>query len=349
MKRVSIFVALLLALVVSSFLIFGCGTSTSTTTTTTGTVAATQSQTAQSSVLLASGAAQLGTASGNLGSAANSGGSISVSSVRAATGNPPPGLFTQDMTASSDGYFRPLANTLFSGKLTPYIRFINRGGEKIDSSFFSGKAIANLSPCSVESVFAGGPNQPPYGITTGITNFMSNRTYTSIKYMGDYLAWAYIYPTMEAAIRSHYSLPSNVHLTSPEAVDTDKILAMDNKMVYSGQITGEIVVTVSCESDGRAKIGTYTGMGDLLTPVGTVDVTTMMTFTVLGDPPSFLKVIATNEASPFYTTIVYVTNPSTAIGTGEIFDDQGGRVGTLECDTTGGAVTVGETREAFDF
>jgi len=356
MKKVLVFVCLLLALFISSFIIYGCGTSTSTTTTTTGTVAATQSQTAQSSVLLASGAAQLGSAAGSLGGVAGSGGSIAVSSirpnsVRAMVGNPPPGLFSQNMTtgtASVDGYFTPLATPLFSGKLTPYIRFINRGGEVINGSFFSNKTIADLSPCSVESVFAGGPSQPPYGIATGMQNFMSHQTYNNIKYMADYLAWAYIYPTMETAVRSHFSLPSNIHLTSPIAIDTDKILAMDNKMVYSGQITGEIVVTVSCESSGQAKLGTYVGTGNLQTPVGTMEVTTAMTFATLGNPPSFLKVVATDEASPFYTTIVYVTNPSTAVGTGEIWDGST-LVGTLTTSSSGGSVTVGVTTESFTF
>jgi hypothetical protein len=360
MKRSFCFVALLLLTLVSIVAIYGCGSTTTAASTTTGTVNAAQSSTAQSGVLMASGAASIGVAANALGSTAGSGGSISVSairssSVRAMTGNPPPGLFTQDMTtgtASVDGYFTPLATPLFSGKLTPYIRFINRGGEVIKGPFFSGKQIANLAPCSVEAVFAGGPGQPPVGIATGMQNFMTNQNYNSIKYMADYLAWAYIYPTMETAVRSHFSLPSNVHLTSPQAVTTDKILAMDNKMVYSGVITGEIVVTVSCEADGRAKVGTWTGTGTLETPVGKTDITTGITFTTLGNPPTLVTVVATNETAPQYTTIVYVTSPQTGVGTGEIWDysvTPAVQIGTLTTSSTGGTITVGVTTETFTF
>jgi hypothetical protein len=337
------FVSFLLLLSVTAIVLYGCGQSTSTSTTS-GTVAPAQSQTAQSSVLMASGAAQAGVAA-----------SIHATSVRAMVGNPPPGLFTQDMTTgttSADGYFTPLATPLFSGKLTPYIRFINRGGEVINGSFFSGKQLADLSPCTVESVFAGGPSSPPYRIATGIQNFKNNQTYNSIKYMADYLAWAYIYPTMETSIRSHFSLPSNIHLTSPQAVNTDKILAMDNKMVYSGLITGEIVVRVSCEVSGQASIGTYSGSGTLETPVGDMNVTTSLTFTVLGNPPSLVTVTATNETTPFYTTIVYVTSPTTGVGTGEIWDysvSPAVKIGTLSTTSSGGTVTVGATTETITF
>jgi hypothetical protein len=112
------------------------------------------------------------------------------------------------------------------------------------------------------------------------------------------------------------------------------------------------VVTVSCEADGRAKVGTWYGSGTLLTPVSTVDVTTGITFTTLGNPPTLVTVVATNETAPKYTTIVYVTSPQTGAGTGEIWDysvSPAVQIGTISTSSTGGTITVGVTTETFTF
>jgi len=274
-------------------------------------------------------------------------------------GNPPPAFFTQDMTASTDGYFNPLATPAYNGKMTPYIRLRTVTGEVITGAFFTGKKIADFSPyCSVEAIFAGSPTQAPVGISNGMQSFMTkwnasqSSAYASIKYMGDYLCWAYIYPTIEAKANASSHPLGSARLTTPLAANNDKIGSMDNKMVFSGEVTGALLVNVPCELDGRAKLGTTSGYGTLTTAVSTMDVTTSLTFTVLGDPPTLVTVVATNEASPFYTTKVYITSPTTGVGTGEIWDystPPGTQVGTLSSSASGGSVTIGATTETFTF
>ena len=179
MKRPFVFVSLLLLTLVSIVTIYGCGSTS--TTSTTGTVMASQSQTAQSGVLIAGGAASIGVAASSTGSMAGSSpAAFSARStwdnVRAFTGNPPPAFFTLDMTtgtASADGYFNPLATQIVGGKVTPYIRMRNHGSNAIIAgSFFSGKKIAIFPGCSVEAIFAGGPTQAPVGIVSGVGSFM---------------------------------------------------------------------------------------------------------------------------------------------------------------------------------
>lgn len=380
MKKGLVFVALMIGLFVMSFVIFGCGTSTSTTTTTTGTVAAAPGATAKAGVLIASGGASIGVAATTVGGSA--GNSPAVAGIRstwlkAFLGNPPPAFFTLDMTtgtASVDGYFNPMSTPPLGGKMTPYIRLNTVGGDTVKGTYFSGKSIANFSTyCSVEAIFAGGPTTKPVGIDDGMHYFItswenasaggsnpsgayvSSTCYTPIKYMGDYLCWAYIYPTIEAkakALSGQKQLPANANMTTPEAGPNDLIASIDNKMVFSNVVTGEIVINMKCLTDGRTKVGTYSGTGTLITPVATMDVTDSLTFDTAGNPPSLVTIVATNETAPLYTTIVYITNPSTGVGTGEIWDNSASPatlVGTLTSSSTGGTVTVGATTETFTF
>jgi len=366
-KKIFVACSILTLIAIVGFSAIGCGSSTSVTTTTNGTVGAAQLDTAKSGVLMAGGAASIGVSANTVGGSAGS--SPAASAIRSTwlrsfAGNPPPAFFTYDLTTSTDGYFAP-SSTVLGGKMQPYIRLHTIGGSIVNGDYLTTteggvKKIADLSPCTVEAIFAGSPTVPPVGIVTGtqnfITNWLANPTtaYTSIKYMGDYLCWAYIYPTIEAKINaSSHPLPSALmHLTTPLAGNSDKIKSMDNKMVFSGIVTGEIMVNVPCEPDGRASLGTTSGTGKLLTPGSTMDVTTSLTFTTLGQPPSLVTVVATNETSPFYTTIVYVTSPTTGVGTGEIWDystSPGTLIGTLTSSPTGGSITVGATTETFTF
>lgn len=378
MKRPLCSVALALLTLMVIAISYGCGSSTSTTTTTTnGTVGATQSAAAKAGVLIASGGASIGVSATTVGGTAGT--SPAVSAIRstwlkAFMGNPPPAFFTQDMTASTDGYFNPLATPVLGGKMTPYIRLHNVSDEVIAGTFFSGKKIAIFPGCSVEAIFAGGPTKAPEGIVAGVGSFLntwmsttsggsnpaagyaSASLFAPITTMGDYLCWAYIYATMESVMTTKsyggHPWPAGATITTPEATDNDKIGSMDNKMVYSGPVSGEIVVNVPCERDGRAKIGTHSGSGTLITPVATMDVTTSLTFTALGDPPTLVTVVATNETAPLYTTIVYITSPTTGVGTGEIWDystTPATLIGTLTSSATGGSVTIGATTETFTF
>jgi hypothetical protein len=370
MKKTAPFVFLSAVCLLLIMIVYGCGSSSSSSTTTTnGTVGATESATAKSGVLVASGGASVGIAASAVGGSAGTSPKVYAvsdyafrSPVKAFMGNPPPAFFTLDMTtgtASIDGYFMPLSAEALGGKVTPYIRLRNVSGEVITGAFFAGKKIADLSPCSVEAIFAGSPTKAPDGIISGMTNFITKAqasdptAYTAIKYMGDYLCWAYIFPTIEVIANSsstHPPLP--VHLTKPLATHAEMIGSMDNKMVFTGLVTGETLVNVPCELDGRASLGTSSGTGKLLTPVGTMDVTTSITFTVLGDPPTSVKVVGTNEATPFYTTIVNITSPTTGVGTGEIWDftaSPEALIGTIKTSAGGGSVTIGLTTESFTF
>jgi hypothetical protein len=278
------------------------------------------------------------------------------------------------MTASADGYFNPLATPPLGGKMTPYIRMRSATGEVITGAFFTGKKIAIFPGCSVEAIFAGSPTTAPVGIVDGVGSFCStwasktsNGTYPALGFgdstlfapittMGDYLCWAYIYSTMESVMITKdykgHSWPAGAKITTPEAGDEDKIGSMDNKMVFSDLITGEIDINMICWSDGRTKVGTYSGTGKLTTPVATMDVTASLTFTTAGNPPSLVTMVGTNETAPLYTTYIYITNPSTGVGTGEIWDNSltpAVQIGTINTSATGGSVTVGATTETFTF
>jgi hypothetical protein len=258
--------------------------------------------------------------------------------------------------------------------MTPYIRLRTATGEVITGAYFTGKKIAIFPGCSVEAIFAGSPTSAPVGIVTSVASFLntwmsttsggsnpaagyaSSTLFAPITTMGDYLCWAYIYSTMESVMTTKsyggHPWPAGAKITTPEAGAEDKIGSMDNKMVFSDMVTGEIDISMDCHSDGRTKVGSYYGSGKLTTPVATMDVTSILTFTVAGDPPSLVTMVGTNETAPLYTTKIYITNPSTGVGTGEIWDysvSPATQIGTIITSATGGSVTVGATTETFTF
>ncbi len=124
---------------------------------------------------------------------------------------------------------------------------------------------------------------------------------------------------------------------------------MESKMVFSREITGEIDVEIDCDDLGRAKPGCYDSFAKLLTGVGTMDVTTCISFEVAGNPPSGVTLTCTAEDEPKYTTIINITSPANGTGTGTIYDKFRAAIGTLTINATGGTVTVGSTTEAFTF
>jgi hypothetical protein len=270
-------------------------------------------------------------------------------------------------TASVDGYFSPITTSVLGGNMSPYIRLNTVGGVVVKGTYLSGKKIADLSPCSVEAIFAGSPTEKPAGIDTGITSFIANwmavttggtnpsagysssTLFTGLKYMSDYLCWAYIYPTMESGMANISGWPASAHITTPEAGTTDKIKSMDCKMVFANVVTGEIVVNIACETDGRPSVGTYSGTGKLTTPVATMDVTASLVFPTAGSPPSSVTLVGTNETAPLYTVIVEITDPAAGTGTGKILDSNGTQIATLEASASGGKVTVSGTSETFTF
>ena len=353
--------ALLVICVVSLGFMFGCGSSTSTTTTTTTTtvtISDAQLSTAKSGVLIASGGASIGVASTAVGGAAGTSptaSSVKSTWLRGFMGTPPPAFFTFDLTTSTNGYFTP-SGTELGGNMQPYIRLHTIGGNLVNGDYLTTteggvKKIADLSPCSVEAIFAGSPTVAPVGITEGMNNFMAKyladpaTAYTPIIYMGDYLCWAYIYPTMEAT----HPLPGGVHLTTPLAGNPDKIASLDSKMVFSNTATGELVLNMTCLPDGRVAVGDYYGSGKIMTRVSTMDVTAGLHFDTAGEPPYLVTFIGTNEAPPLYTVVVNITSPEVGTGTGTIYDNTGAVVGTLTAAPGGGSVTIGATTEIFTF
>jgi hypothetical protein len=369
--------ALLVICVVSLGFMFGCGSSTSTTTTTTTTtvtISDAQLSTAKSGVLIASGGAAIGVSSTAVGGAAGTSpaaSSVKSTWLRGFMGTPPPAFFTFDLTTITDGYFTP-SGTELGGNMQPYIRLHTIGGDIVTGTYLSNKKIADLTPCSVEAIFAGSPTVPPVGLpgpTGGMANFVNNwiaassggsnptGAYTSstvyypIKYMGDYLCWAYIYPTIEAKVNAGtqpFPYPA-MHLNTPEAVNNDKIASLDSKMVFSNTATGELVLNMTCLPDGRVAVGDYYGSGKIMTRVSTMDVTAGLHFDTAGEPPYLVTFIGTNETDPLYTVVVNITSPEVGTGTGTIYDNTGAVVGTLTAAPGGGSVTIGGTTEVFTF
>ena len=352
------FVPFLLLLSFTAIIMYGCGQSGSSSSS--GTLATSDLATVKSAALMAGGSASAGVSATTVGGSAST--SPKTSSIRstwmhAMLGTPPPAFFTYDMTTSTDGYFAP-GGTALGGNMQPYIRLRTVGGDIVGGNYFTTteggvKKIADLSPCSVEAVFAGSPTQAPVGIVTGMNNFVTNyqanptTAFTSIKYMGDYLCWAYIYPTMEA--NAPHPLPSGAHLTTPIAAANDKIAALENKMVFSNIASGEITMSLPTHPDGRVKAGTYTGSGKITTAVATMDVTNNLIFNKAGEPPSSVTITATNESAPKYTVVITVSDPSTGTGTGKIYDETGAEIGSLKTTAGGGSATIDATTETFTF
>jgi len=282
---------------------------------------------------------------------------------------PPDSFFTDLSTIASDGYLSPTSES-FGGNMTPYIRLKTVNGDTVNNDFVSALKIGKWLTLEVETIMTtGSPGTPPPGMDAEVTNYVSryisayiangnahpfnNATiFKPVSTEAEYMAWMFMYPSIEAGISdmaSHISgSPTNtIYMVTPEPTAGDKIGSMDMKMVFTKSATGEIVLNVSCQSDGKPVAGTYSGSGTLQTPAGDMSTTLSMGFSTSG-PPSSVTLVGTTETAPITTVRIYM-NPTTMSATGEVFDSSGTLLGTIEGSSSGGKVYIGATSEAFTF
>lgn len=338
----------------------GCGSSTSTTTTTVA-VTSTEVNAAKAGVLVASGGSSTGSSASGVGSAAGA----KIMSIRAAADSGPPASFFSPISA--DGYMLATTESV-GGNLTPYMRLKTAGGDVVNSTFLSSKSIAKFLTLEVSNIMGAGEGQKAAGMDADIENYVaryvaayiaggnvhpfSNTTlFRAISTEADYMAWMFMFPSIEAGVSvmaSHIpGGPSHLYMVTPEATDSQKIGGMDMKMVFAKSATGEIVLSVSTNTNGKPVAGTYSGRGTLTTPSCSLETTLLITFSSDG-PPSALKVVGTTETTPKYTVVVNMS-PTTMTATGEVRNSTGTVIGTLEGTNAGGKVYAGGSSEAFSF
>lgn len=365
MKKCLFSALLVLSVASLGFLMYGCGggttTETATTTTTTVTLSSAQVDAAKTGVLLANGGSSMGVSAAAVGTAAGT--NIKTSSVRSFNGAPPSGFFTENLLTSPDGYMR-VTTEAAGGNMTPYLKLYTVGSDAIYGTFLNGKMIAKFITVEVQTLFSSGPDTAPPGITEEVSYYISryltayhalgdNHPFTDgtifrqINTMADYLAWAFMFPSMEAGVNSHMPPGPYIYFVTPEVIASNKIGAMECKMVFSKNITGEVKVLISTEPEGKPVAGSYSGSGKLTTPRGTLEATITLTHSTSG-PPTAVTIIGTTESTPAYTVLVYM-NPATGTATGEVRDSSGTKIGTLEGSAAGGKVYIGSTSETFTF
>ncbi|MDD4178595.1 MAG: hypothetical protein PHH14_00890 [Candidatus Margulisbacteria bacterium] len=253
--------------------------------------------------------------------------------------------------------------------MTPYMRLKTVGGTIVNNDFVSTKKIGKWLTLEVQTIMTtGSPGSPPPGMDAEISNYISryitayiagsnvhpfsNTTiFKPASTEAEYMAWMFMYPSIEAGISqmaaSIPGAPSTIYMVTPEPTANDKIGSMDMKMVFSNSATGEVVLSVTCGSDGKPVAGTYSGSGTLQTPAGNMSTTLSMGFSASG-PPSSVTLVGTTETAPITTVRIYM-NPTTMSATGEVFDSSGTLLGTIEGSSSGGKVYIGGTSEAFTF
>jgi hypothetical protein len=361
MKKIAPFILLVAVCLLLILVIYGCGTSTqtaTTTSTTAATVSATELGAAKTGVLVASGGSSVGSSATSVGSAAGA----RIMSIRPMAGGPPSSFFSP---VSADGYMSPTSESI-GGNMTPYMRLLTKGGDVVNAAFLAAgnKKITKWLTLEVADIMGAGEGNSPAGmsaevqslvtryaqyyLTNGTHPFNDSSFFRAISTEADYMAWMFMYPTIESSISRN--LPGGVphlYMATPEVTASQKIGGMQMKMVFANTATGEITLIVSTETQGKPISGTYSGRGTLTTAIGSLETTLIMGFTTDG-PPSSLKVIGTTETTPKYTVIINMS-PTTMTATGEVLDSGGTRIGTLEGTPTGGRVYIGASSEAFSF
>jgi len=348
-----------IALIVFLGLVSGCGqVAPSSTTTTTTTVSSTNLDAAKGGALAAVGGAAGGTSTTLVGASSNS--TVTTSSIRGRSiwthSGPPDSWFDTDLSASTTGWVLATTESI-GGNVTPYMRLFNKSGNLVTGSFLTSKQIANFSPATLTGIMTSGPGAAPTGLVTGIGNFItkyhsggiSTDAYTSINTIAGYLAWAFIYPTMEASLVGVApGWTADIHTTTPQPTANDKIGSMEVKMVFTKttSATGEILMGMAVDSSGRPLDGTNTGTGVLYTPKNVMDVTQVMTF--VDNSPTTMTFTGVTRDTP-KRTITLTVNPLNGSGTGKILDENGVEIGTITFTSAGGSLTMGGVTEAFTF
>lgn len=354
MKNISI---LVLVLFVSYAMVVGCGkVAPSSTPTPTPTVVSTELDAAKGGALAAVGGAAGGSSTTLVGASSNS--TVTTSSIRGrsiwAHSGPPDSWFDTDLSSSTTGWVLATTESI-GGNVTPYMRLFTKNGDLVTGSFINSKKIADFSPATLQGIMTSGPGAAPTGLLTGIGNFIaayssppSSDAYASINTIAGYLAWAFIYPTMEASLVSVPGWPAGAHTTTPQPTANDKIGSMEVKMVFTKttSATGEIMMGMTVDETGKPVDGTNTGTGVLYTPKSTMDVTQVMTF--VDNTPTTMTFTGVTRGTP-QRTIVLTINPLTGSGSGILKDENGVEIGTITFTSAGGSLTMGGVTEAFTF
>lgn len=346
-----------IALIVFLGLVSGCGQVAPSSTTTTTTVGSTNLDAAKGGALAAVGGAAGGNSTTIVG--ATAGTSVTTSSIRggyvSSRSGPPDSFLTTDLSASTTGWVLGTTESV-GGNVTPYIRLYTKGGTLVTGSFFTDKKIADLSPMTLAGLLSSVPGTKPTGMDDGIVHFItdylsggvSTDAYVSINTLAGYIAWAFIYPTMDARLVSAPGWPAGAHTTTPQVTANDMIGSMECKMVFTktANATGEVVIGMAVDTSGKPTDGNNTGTGVLYTPRTAMDVTIVLT--VLNNSPSTMTFTGVTRETP-KRTITLTVNPSTNSGSGKLYDENGVEIGTITFTAAGGSVTVGGVTEAFTF
>jgi hypothetical protein len=367
--------ALLVAVFVVAGLISGCEeslvlpttttitpptvTTTSTTTTTTSTTPTTMPQAyvdiSKTGAAAANAASDVGGLAGNMGDGLSN---MSASSVKAMAVNvlPPESFFDVDLLtgpASIDGFVLATSEAA-GGNVAPYVRYWTVGGDLVAEAYLKGKRIAVFTGITLRDIFLGNVSGATWTTAIGtwagtygalIPNQYNpgSPLFTTVSNEVDYLAYAYIYPSVEATAGG--GLPAGAHFTTIEAGATDKVATMECKLEFSNIATGEMSLNIPINTMGAPADGDATGTGTIYAAGYALDSSLLLGF--LSGQPTTVNFNA--SVTPGDYVVDLTVNPLTGVGTGELYDDTGTLIGTMEVNATGGTVYVGGTSEAFTF
>lgn len=376
MKK-KIFVSSLVLFFGLLFLAAGCGSSTTTDTTTT-TVSATTTTTlagasaldaAKTGSIIASGGSFMGESVTALSASGGASGA-SLGSIRIMTGDgPPDSFFTVNLAAQEgDDVYINVTGEAVSGNMTPYMRQLTAAGLPVNgAAIFSGKKIAKLGTFEVRDMFGGSPGSGmPAGMAEGINTFTnevmasllagqnpynSSECFQSITTLADYQVWVSNWMGLNNFL-STFTGATGITICTPEPdLATEGVGSMEIKMVFSKNVTGEIAIRISTKSttDSGPLAGTYSGIGTLLVPEGTMETTLAMTF--YGTNPASLEGISlTGVTTPDGFTISCNMDPFTGIGSGRISGEAGTSLATFEFTSSGGTFyPVGGTADSYSY
>ncbi len=353
-KKIVVAVALAFVVILAVFFI-GCGTSGTSTTTTTTTTLSSEVNTAKAGAIIGSGSVTAGNTAGGIGTAAGTtvAASSIIQSVGAFDSGPPNSFFTANIrtgSASVDGYVEGTSEAA-GGNVVPYIRMYSQGGDLIAGTFLNNKKIATLEGVTVQAFMNQTASQAQIqtAFQTFAISFLSSsdpynddNLFTQINTYADYMAWAFIYPGMGAAVGQ------GVTFTTPEATTANKIGSMECKMVFQNNISGNLIVNIPVSTEGQPLDGTASGTGTLTTtgtPIITLEATASMLF-ANGDPSS---ITISGTTVPEGNLLSVTMDPFTGIGTGILSDESSTTLGTFETTATGGTFYPADGSAAQDF
>ena len=371
---------LLVCLMAVGSFVTGCGGGTSTDTTTTTTTVATTTTTTTTStsttttladqLTVAKAVSVVGVGSAVGGNSSMMGGTsasaLSSQAIKAFSGSAPPTfLYQYDIMngpLSIEGYI-PVTSETIGGSMNVAFRMKNNSGEVISGNLFANKKVAKIGSYSTYGVLMElMEGQPSLAFSSaflgwvaacsseGSAAFNNSSYFMQITSEGEYMCWATTYATMESALREHFSLPSWLHLTTPESSASDALGAIDNRMSFTGYVTGEINVVVDVDPTRSSPLpGTYEATSVLTFEGGTLQMTARLIFINPGNGVEFAGCLMSGIASPGGETFYANMNPDNLGGFG-ILSSEAGTIGTFEATQTGGNYyPVSGSKETFSF